>query len=107
MNQGDRELSVYLWPDPTSLTIPSEFLQPGTKTGGEMLAHEQSGNQTISEIRSSKPDEASPRPPTLAVSLRVTGYCLSGASAVLPSANRGSRWRAAREASLDLTIYRL
>jgi hypothetical protein len=50
VNQGDRELSVYLRPDATSLTIPSEFLQPGTKTGGEVLAREQSGNQTISEI---------------------------------------------------------
>ena len=47
VNQGSRELSMYLPPDATSATIPGEFLEPGTKTGGELLARERSGNQTI------------------------------------------------------------
>jgi hypothetical protein len=34
-------------PDATSATIPGAFLEPGTKTGGELLARERSGNQTI------------------------------------------------------------
>ena len=33
VNQGDRELSMYLPPSATSATIPGEFLEPGTKTG--------------------------------------------------------------------------
>jgi hypothetical protein len=52
VNQGGRELSMYLRPDVTSVTIPGEFLQPGTRADGEVLAREQSGNQTISEIPS-------------------------------------------------------
>jgi hypothetical protein len=48
VNQGDRELSMYLPADATSATIPGEFLEPGTETGGELLAREKSGNQTIS-----------------------------------------------------------
>jgi hypothetical protein len=47
VNQGGRELSMYLRPDATSATIPGEFLEPGTATGGELLARERSGNQTI------------------------------------------------------------
>jgi hypothetical protein len=47
VNQGDRELSMYLPADATSATIPGEFLEPGTETGGELLAREKSGNQTI------------------------------------------------------------
>jgi hypothetical protein len=50
VNQGDRELSMYLPPSATSATIPGEFLEPGTKTGGELLAREQSGNQTITAL---------------------------------------------------------
>ena len=50
--QGDRELSMYVPPDVTSVTIPGEFLEPGTKTGGEVLARDQSGNQTITELPS-------------------------------------------------------
>jgi hypothetical protein len=50
VNQGDRELSMYLRPDVTSVTIPAEFLQPGTETSGEVLAREHSGNQTITEL---------------------------------------------------------
>ena len=40
VNQGDRELSMFLPPSATSATIPGEFLEPGTKTGGELLARE-------------------------------------------------------------------
>ena len=47
VDQGSRELSMYLPPDATSATIPGEFLEPGTETGGELLARERSGNQTI------------------------------------------------------------
>ena len=47
VDQGSRELSMYLPPDATSATIPGEFLEPGTRTGGELLAREKSGNQTI------------------------------------------------------------
>ena len=52
VNQGDRELSMYLPPSATSATIPGEFLEPGTKTGGELLAREKSGNQTITAFPS-------------------------------------------------------
>jgi len=52
VNQGDRELSVYVPPDVTSVTIPGEFLEPGTKTGGEVLARDKSGNQTITALPS-------------------------------------------------------
>jgi hypothetical protein len=47
VDQGSRELSMYLPADATSATIPGEFLEPGTATGGELLARERSGNQTI------------------------------------------------------------
>ena len=47
VSQGSRELSMYLPPNVTRVTIPGEFLQPHTKTGGEVLAREKSGNQTI------------------------------------------------------------
>jgi hypothetical protein len=50
VNQDGRELSMYLPPTATSATIPGEFLVPGTKAGGEVLARERSGNQTITEI---------------------------------------------------------
>ena len=52
VNQGGRELSMYLPPTATSATIPAEFLEPGTRAGGEILARENSGNQTITEIPS-------------------------------------------------------
>jgi hypothetical protein len=52
VNQGDRELSMYLPPSATSATIPGEFLEPGTRTGGELLAREKSGNQTITAFPS-------------------------------------------------------
>ena len=50
VSQGKRELSMYLPPSATSAGIPREFLEAGTRTGGEVLARERSGNQTISEI---------------------------------------------------------
>ena len=52
VNQGDRELSMYLPPTATSATIPGEFLEPATETGGELLAREKSGNQTITAFPS-------------------------------------------------------
>ena len=52
VDQGGRELSMYLPPDATSATIPGEFLEPGAKTGGELLAREKSGNQTITAFPS-------------------------------------------------------
>jgi hypothetical protein len=52
VNQGGRELSMYLPPTATSATIPEEFLEPAAKAGGEVLARERSGNQTITEIPS-------------------------------------------------------
>jgi hypothetical protein len=50
IEQGGRELSMYLPPGATSVTIPPEFLVSGTRGGGEILAREKSGNQTITEI---------------------------------------------------------
>jgi hypothetical protein len=50
VSQGDRELSMYLPPSATRATIPGEFLEPGTETGGELLAREKSGNQTITAL---------------------------------------------------------
>jgi hypothetical protein len=50
VEQGKREFSMYLPGDATSGTIPGEFLEPGTKTAGEVLAREKSGNQTITQF---------------------------------------------------------
>jgi hypothetical protein len=52
VNQGERELSMYLPPGATSATIPGEFLERDTETGGEVLARERSGNQTITALPS-------------------------------------------------------
>jgi hypothetical protein len=52
VEQGGRELSMYLPPDATSATVPGEFLEAGTATGGELLARERSGNQTITALPS-------------------------------------------------------
>ncbi len=43
------EASIHVPPDVTSLTIPDEFMQPGTVYAVEVLALEVSGNQTITE----------------------------------------------------------
>lgn len=54
VEQGGRELSMYLPPDATSATIPGEFLAPGANATGELLARERSGNQTITAFPSFK-----------------------------------------------------
>lgn len=43
------EMSVFLPASTTSLTVPSEFLEPRTAYGIEVLAIESSGNQTIAQ----------------------------------------------------------
>jgi hypothetical protein len=45
---GKLGLSMYLPASVTSLTIPKEFLEPGTAYNWEVLAIEESGNQTLS-----------------------------------------------------------
>ena len=50
VEQGKREFSMYLPGDATSGTIPGEFLEPDTKTAGEVLARDKSGNQTITQF---------------------------------------------------------
>jgi hypothetical protein len=45
---GKFGLSVYLPPTVTTLTVPSGFLEPGTAYKWEVLAIEESGNQTLS-----------------------------------------------------------
>jgi hypothetical protein len=52
VDQGDRELSMYVPSDVTSVTIPGAFLEPGTELQGEVLARDVSGNQTITELPS-------------------------------------------------------
>jgi hypothetical protein len=42
-------LSVHVSPSVTSITVPPEFLEPGTSYEFEVFAIEESGNQTISE----------------------------------------------------------
>lgn len=54
VEQGGRELSMYLPSDATSATIPGEFLAPGANATGELLARERSGNQTITAFPSFK-----------------------------------------------------
>jgi hypothetical protein len=43
-----RVLSVHVGPSVTSVTVPDEFLEPGTLYQWEVLAIEESGNQTLS-----------------------------------------------------------
>jgi hypothetical protein len=50
IEQGDRDLDLRLPPEVTSVSIPPEFLIPGRKALGEVLAKEKSGNQTITHI---------------------------------------------------------
>jgi len=45
---GKRGLSMYLPPTQTSMTVPEEFLEPATAYQWEVLAVEESGNQTLS-----------------------------------------------------------
>lgn len=44
---GKRGLDMYLPASVTSITIPMEFLEPGTAYNWEVLAIEESGNQTL------------------------------------------------------------
>lgn len=50
---GKRELSMYLPPSVTTIEVPEGFLEPGTPYLWEVLAIEESGNQTLasSEFR--------------------------------------------------------
>ncbi|MBA3711758.1 MAG: hypothetical protein H0W76_04815, partial [Pyrinomonadaceae bacterium] len=41
---------VHVLPSETSLTVPSEFLEPGTRYEIEVLVLEVSGNQTITSL---------------------------------------------------------
>ena len=50
VEQGDRSFDMYLPGDATSGTISGEFLEPNTKTAGEVLARDKSGNQTITQF---------------------------------------------------------
>ena len=45
---GTFGLSMYLPPSTTSIRLPDGFLEPGTAYGWEVLAIEESGNQTLS-----------------------------------------------------------
>jgi hypothetical protein len=45
---GTRSFSVYLPPETTSIRVPKEFLEPATPYLWEVLAIEESGNQTLS-----------------------------------------------------------
>jgi hypothetical protein len=45
---GKFGLSMYLPPSVTSITVPDGFLEPGTAYAWEVLAIEESGNQTLS-----------------------------------------------------------
>jgi hypothetical protein len=45
---GKRSLSMYLPTSVSSITVPREFLEPGTDYSWEVLAIEESGNQTLS-----------------------------------------------------------
>jgi hypothetical protein len=50
VEQGERTFDMYLPGDATSGTIPGEFLEPDTRTAGEVLARDKSGNQTITQF---------------------------------------------------------
>jgi hypothetical protein len=52
VGQGGRELDMHLPPEVTSVSIPPEFLSPGTEVGGEVLAKDKNGNQTITALPS-------------------------------------------------------
>ena len=50
VEQGDRTFDMYLPGDATSGTVSGEFLKANTKTAGEVLARDKSGNQTITQF---------------------------------------------------------
>lgn len=45
---GKRSMSIYVPASVTSMSVPNEFLEPGTHYFWEVLAIEESGNQTLS-----------------------------------------------------------
>jgi len=45
---GKRAMNIYVPASVTSLTVPNEFLEPSTAYKWEVLAIEESGNQTLS-----------------------------------------------------------
>jgi hypothetical protein len=47
IEHGDQVFDIKLTADRTSVTVPPEFLDPGTRYGFELLAIEEGGNQTI------------------------------------------------------------
>jgi hypothetical protein len=53
---GTMGLSMYLPPDVTQMTISSEFLEPGTDYLWEVLAIEESGNQSLNSSQFSTSD---------------------------------------------------
>ncbi len=53
---GKRGLSMYLPASVTQITIPKEFLEPGTDYKWEVLAIEESGNQTLTSSQFSTSD---------------------------------------------------
>ena len=53
---GKFGLSMYLPPNVTEMTIPAEFLEPGTDYEWEVLAIEESGNQTLNSSSFSTSD---------------------------------------------------
>ena len=53
---GKRGLSMYLPASVTQITIPEEFLEPGTDYDWEVLAIEESGNQTLNSSQFSTSD---------------------------------------------------
>jgi len=53
---GKMGLSMYLPPDVTEMTISSDFLEPGTEYEWEVLAIEESGNQSINSSSFSTSD---------------------------------------------------
>src|SRR5919201_1071346 len=52
MTQGNREMSMDLPRSATSADIPPQFVKGASHGGGELLAREKSGNQTITAIPS-------------------------------------------------------
>ena len=48
--QGEREMTMDLPGDRTSVSVPGQFLEPGRKSSVEVLAREKSGNQTITAV---------------------------------------------------------
>jgi hypothetical protein len=50
VDQGSRSVEFELDGDATSVDIPAQVLEPGQEIGGEILAKEKSGNQTITAL---------------------------------------------------------